>query len=162
MQTGDPGDPCVRELIARFTTATSAAPRHQAAHQFARVINDGFLKGVMQGFNWVLQETDTDVPHQPLRDNVWVDFTIRNGLSDEDLQLAKKVYAYFLRTCAFCGSKTAPLATCSSWCMEVRYCIGTDCQMHDWSSTPREESHRALCARSYVLGSRGRTRVQSE
>jgi hypothetical protein len=42
------------------------------------------------------------------------------GLSDEDLELAKRVYAYSLRTCAIFGSNSAPLRNCSL-CMEVRY-----------------------------------------
>ena len=110
----------------------------------------------MQHYSQMLGEVEADVSHQPLCHGLWVDIMLTFGLSDEDLVLAKKAYAFSLRTCAFCGSKTAPLAKCSG-CKEVRYCIGTDCQIQHWNNTPREESHKALCSRIYMPGSRGRT-----
>jgi hypothetical protein len=79
------------------------------------------------------------------------------GLSDEELELAKRVYAYSLRTCTFCGSNTAPLRHCSL-CMEVHYCIATDCQHADWNKTPAAESYKVLCPRKFVRGSKGRIR----
>jgi hypothetical protein len=66
------------------------------------------------------------VPHQSPRDSVWVDFLFDICISEEDLELAKHIYAYSQRTCTFCGSNAAPLRNCSL-CMEVRYCTGTDC-----------------------------------
>jgi hypothetical protein len=52
------------------------------------------------------------------------------GISDEELELAKHIHAYSKRTCTFCGSNSAPLRNCSL-CMELRYCIDTDCQHGD-------------------------------
>jgi hypothetical protein len=88
---------------------------------------------------------------------MWVDIMVLYGLSDKDLALAKRVYAYSLRTCTFCGSNSAPLRNCSL-CMELRYCIGTDCQHAHWNQTPAAESHKVLCPRIFVRGSKGRTR----
>jgi hypothetical protein len=51
---------------------------------------------------------------------------LRCGISDEELELAKRVHAYSKRTCTFCGSNSAPLRYCSL-CMDLRYCIATDC-----------------------------------
>jgi hypothetical protein len=80
------------------------------------------------------------------------------GISDEDLELAKRVYAYSLRTCTYCGSNSTPLGKCSL-CMEMRYCIGADCQHQHWNhKTPAAESHKVLCPRIFVRGSKGRTR----
>jgi hypothetical protein len=43
--------------------------------------------------------------------------------------------------------------------MELRYCIGTDCQHGDWNhKTPAAESHKVLCPHIFVWGSKGRTR----
>ena len=42
--------------------------------------------------------------------------------------------------------------------MELRYCIGTDCQHGDWNKTPAADSHKVLCPRIFVRGSKGRTR----
>jgi hypothetical protein len=42
--------------------------------------------------------------------------------------------------------------------MELRYCIGTDCQYQDWNKTPAAESHKVLCPRIFVRRSKGRTR----
>jgi hypothetical protein len=51
---------------------------------------------------------------------------------NRSLELAKHIYAYSQRTCTFCGSNSAPLRNCSL-CMELRYCIGTDCQHAHWN-----------------------------
>jgi hypothetical protein len=107
--------------------------------------------------NDYLQEDDSSAPHQSVRDSVWVDFMMIQGISEEDLELAKHIYAYSQRACAFCGSNAAPLRNCSL-CMELRCCIGTDCQHADWNKTPSAESHMVLCPRIFVRGSKGRTR----
>jgi hypothetical protein len=65
-----------------------------------------------------------------LRDSVSVDGMMAVGISDEELELAKHIHAYSKRTCTFCGSNSAPLRNCSL-CMELRYCIDTDCQHGD-------------------------------
>jgi hypothetical protein len=70
-----------------------------------------------------------------LRDSIWVEFMMQFGLSDEDLELAKRIYAYSLMACAFCGSNSTPLLKCSL-CGDVRYCIGTDCQHADLNKIP--------------------------
>jgi hypothetical protein len=97
------------------------------------------------------------VPHQSVRDSMWVDFMFTCGISDEELELAKRMFAYSQRTFTFCGSNDAPLRNCSL-CMELRYCIGTDCQHAHWNQTPASESHKVLCPRIFVRGSKGRTR----
>jgi TPR repeat protein len=157
VQTGIPGED-VREVLARFTNAGSAPTRHAAAHEFVRnKVNALFLGPALQGINQMLQELDSAVPHQSVRDSLWVDFMMQTGISEEDLALAKRVYAYSLRTCRFCGSNAAPLRNCSL-CMEARYCIAGDCQHADWNKTPAAESHKVLCPRIFVCGSKGRTR----
>jgi hypothetical protein len=42
--------------------------------------------------------------------------------------------------------------------MEVSYCIETDCQHLHWNKNPAAESHKVLCPRIFVRGSKGRTR----
>jgi TPR repeat protein len=143
LQSGVLGDQSVLEAIVRFTNAGSAAPRHAAAHEFAEQLNEGFLVSLLQGCSESLRESDSGVPHLSLRDSFWVEFVLYLGISDEELELAKNVYAYSKRTCTFCGSNAAPLRKCSL-CMELRYCIGTDCQHADWNKTPAAESHKML------------------
>jgi hypothetical protein len=157
VQTGTPRDEIVREMIVRFTNAGSAPPRHATAHDFARIVNEVFLGPELQEVNQIIQEVDSAVPHQYLRDSLWVDFMLMYGLSEEELALAKRIYAYSLRTCAFFGSNSAPLRHCSL-CMEVHYCIATDCQYQAWNKTPSAESHKVLCPRIFVRGSKGRIR----
>jgi TPR repeat protein len=157
LQSGVPGSQALREGLVRFTNAGSAPPRHAAAHEFAGMVNEHFLVPMLQRSNDTLQEVDSGVAHQSVRDSTWVDFMLMYGLSDEDLELAKRVYAYALRTCAFCDSKSAPLRNCSL-CMEVRYCIADNCQHAAWNKTPAAESHKVLCPRIFVRGSKGRTR----
>jgi hypothetical protein len=158
LQTGVPGDLCVREVLARFTNAGSAPRRHEVAHLFARdIVTEQFLGSILHTCSQGLQEVDTVAPHQSVRDGLWVDCMLMYGLSDEDLELAKRIHAYSLRTCTFCGSNSAPLRHCSL-CMEVHYCIATDCQYQAWNKTPAAESHKVLCPRIFVRGSKGRTR----
>jgi hypothetical protein len=156
VQAGIPGKG-VRELIARFTNAGSAPTRHEVAHEFAGMVNKMFLGPMLQEYSRLLQEVDSAAPHQSVRDSVWVNFMLNYGLSEEDLALAKRVFAYSQRTCRFCGSNAAPLRNCSL-CMEARYCIAGDCQHADWNKTPAAESHKVLCPRIFVCGSKGRTR----
>jgi TPR repeat protein len=157
VQTGIPGE-AVQGGIARFTNAGAAAPRYEVARQFARLMVDGpFLGPQLQARNQMLQEDDSVAPHQSLRDSMWVDYMMSSGLSDEELELAKHIYAYAKRTCAFCGSNAAPLRKCSL-CMDLRYCTGTDCQHAHWNKAPAAESHKVLCPRIFVRGSKGRTR----
>ena len=156
VQLGIPGKDW-REDIVRFTNADSAPPRHAAAHLFAMDVHELFLKSQLQPCNQNLREFDSVVPHQSLRDSMWVEFMLAFGLSEEDLELAKHINAYSLRTCTFCGSNSAPLRNCSL-CMELRYCMGTDCQHGDWNKTPAAESHKVLCPRIFVRGSKGRIR----
>ena len=144
-------------MIVRFTNAGSAPSRYAPAHEFARMVHEQCLRPQLQTCNDVLQQIDSSVPHHSLRDSVWVEFMLASGLSDEDLELAKHIYAYSQRTCTFCGSNSAPLRNCSL-CMERRYCIGTDCQHAHWNQTPAAESHEVLCPRIFVRGSKGRTR----
>jgi hypothetical protein len=106
---GHPGTGGVREDIVRFTNAGSAPPRHAAAHQFAMDVREQFLILTSQACNNALQESNSTVPRQSPRDSMWVDFMMATGLSDEELELAKHIYAYSLRTCTFCGSNSAPL-----------------------------------------------------
>ena len=93
--------------------AGSAPPRHAASHEFAKMIRENYLKFELQDCKDTLQESDSAAPHQSPRDSIWVDFMLAAGLSDEDLELAKHVYAYSQRTCTFCGSSSAPLRNCS-------------------------------------------------
>jgi hypothetical protein len=146
-----------REDIVRFTNAGSAPPRHALTHEFARVLDEQYLKDKLEGCNNTLQEFGSAVPHQSPRDGVWVDWMLATGLSEEELELAKHIHAYSQRTCKFCGSNSAPLRNCSL-CMELRYCINTDCQHADWNKTPAAESHKVLCPRIFVRGSKGRVR----
>jgi hypothetical protein len=157
MQTGVPGRQAFREEIARFMNAGSAPPRHAASHEFAKMIRENYLKFELQDCKDTLQESDSAAPHQSPRDSMWVDFMLSSGISDEDLELAKHIYAYSKRTCTFCGSNAVPLRKCSM-CMELRYCIGTDCQHAHWNKTPAAESHKVLCPRIFVRGSKGRIR----
>jgi TPR repeat protein len=113
VQLGIPGEGGVREEIVRFTNADSAPPRHAVAHEFARMVYEDYVKPRLEVCNNALQEFGSVVPHQSLRDSIWVDFMLAFGLSDEDLELAKHVYAYSQRTCTFCGSSSAPLRNCS-------------------------------------------------
>jgi hypothetical protein len=48
-----------------------------------------------------------------------------------------------------------PAPKCSL-CMELRYCIGIDCQHVHWNKTPAADSHKVLCPRIFVRGSKGR------
>jgi TPR repeat protein len=157
LQTGIPGRQAAREDMARFTNAGSAPVRHEAAHQFPGNVNEYYLISELQQSNNVLQESDSGAPHQSPRDSVWVDFMVGFGLSDEELELAKRVHAYSQRTCTSCGSNSVPLRKCSL-CMELRYCIGTDCQHAHWNWTPSAESHKVLCPRIFVRVSKGRMR----
>jgi hypothetical protein len=104
----------------------------------------------------MLHEIDSAVPHQIPRDDMG-GLYVRCGISDEDLALAKQIHAYSQRTCTFCGSSSVPLRKCSL-CMELRCCIGADCQHAHWNKTPAAESHKVLCPRILVRGSKGRTR----
>ena len=112
---------------------------------------------MLQTCNQVLQVVDPAAPHQALCDTIWVHFMLDTGISEEDLELAKRIYAYSKRICTLCGSNAAPLRNCSL-CMELRYCIGTDCQHAHWNQTPAAESHKVLCPRIFVRWSKGRTR----
>jgi hypothetical protein len=156
LQKGIPGE-AVRGGIARFTNAGSAPLRHEIAHEFARMMVEPFLRPQLQTYNQALQEDSSAAPHLSVRDSVWVDFMMSSGISDEELELAKRVLAYSQRTCKFCGSNSAPLRNCSL-CMEVRYCISTDCQHADWNKNPSAESHKVLCPRIFVRGSKGQMR----
>jgi hypothetical protein len=111
----------------------------------------------LQPCNQKFREFGSAVPHHSPSDSMWVDFMLDNGLSDEELALAKHIYAYSQRTCAFCGSNSAPLRNCSL-CMELRYCISADCQHAHWNKTAAAESHKVLCPRIFVRGSKGRIR----
>jgi TPR repeat protein len=102
-----------RGAIVRFTNAGSAAPRYAAARAFAGILNEAFLKAMLQGYSDMLRESVSGVPHPPPRDSLWVDFMMAAGISDDELELAKNIYAYSQRTCAFCGSNAAPLRKCS-------------------------------------------------
>jgi hypothetical protein len=157
VQLGIPGQGGFRNTIVRFTNADSAPPRHAAAHEFAGMVYEDDIEDELEKCNVILQEFDSVVPHQSPRDSVWVEFMLATSLSDEDLELAKRVYAYSQRTCTFCGSNSAPLRNCSL-CMELCYCVGTDCQHAHWYKTPAAESHKVLCPRIFVRGSKGRTR----
>jgi hypothetical protein len=143
--------------LRRPDTQPRTSLRHAAAHEFADELYNQYLKYQLQACNGVLQEDGSAVPHQFPRDAMWVDFMLAVGISDEELELAKRVYAYSKRTCTFCGSNSAPLRNCSL-CMELRYCIGTDCQHSHWNKTPAAESHNVLCPRIFVRGSKGRIR----
>jgi hypothetical protein len=155
LQSGIPGHPAVREELDRFTNAGSAPRRHAVAHAFVGQINEQFLGPLLQRCNRLLEEDDSGVPHQSVRDSIWVNFMLLYGLSEEELELAKHIHGYSRRTCTFCGSSSAPLRKCSL-CMELRYCIGTDCQHADWNKTPAAESHKVLCPHIFVRGSKGR------
>jgi hypothetical protein len=144
-------------MIVRFTNVGSAPLRHAAAHEFTNEVYEQYLESDLQIRNDVLQEFDPAGPHQSLRDSVWVDFMLAVGLSEEELEVAKRMYAYSQRTCTFCGSNSIPLRNCSL-CMELRYGINTDCQHADLNTTPVAESHKVLCPRIFVRGSKGRTR----
>jgi TPR repeat protein len=111
-QAGIPGEG-MRQVIARFTNAGSAPPRHAAAHEFASLVHEDYLEAYLKMRNDALQESDSAVPHQSLRHSLWVDIMVSYGLSDEDLELAKHIHAYSQRTCTFCGSNSAPLRKCS-------------------------------------------------
>jgi hypothetical protein len=63
----------------------------------------------LQECNAALQEFGSVVPHQSVRDSIWVDFMMNAGLSYEEIELAKHIHAYSLRTCTFCGSNAVPL-----------------------------------------------------
>ena len=80
---------------------------------FAGILNEAFLKAMLQGYSDMLRESVSGVPHPPPRDSLWVDFMMAAGISDDELELAKNIYAYSQRTCAFCGSNAAPLRKCS-------------------------------------------------
>ena len=155
VQRGTPGED-IRVLMADFTNAESAVSRHPAAHEFVAQFNEIYILLNLKPSSNALREPDCGVAHPSPRDSVWMDFMLTHGLSDDELQLAKKIHAYSQRFCAFCGSTSAPLRSCSR-CMEVRFCIDTDCQYRHWNSEPREESHKVLCPRIYVRGSKGRT-----
>jgi hypothetical protein len=156
LQSGIPGQ-AFRKAIVRFTNAGFAPLRYALAHEFAEKIHEACLKPQLQACTDRLQEFDAVVPHHSLRGSVWVEVMLAVGLSEEDLEVAKHMYAYSKRTCAFCGSNSAPLRNCSL-CMELRYCIGTDCQHDHWNKAPAAESHKVLCPRIFVRGSKGRIR----
>jgi hypothetical protein len=120
-------------------------------------MNEHSIGPQLQSISQMLQEHDSAALHQSVRDSMWVDFMMFFGLSDEQLELAKHIHAYSQRTCKFCGSNSAPLRNCSL-CMEVRYCISTDCQHADWNKNPSAESHKVLCPRIFVRGSKGQMR----
>ena len=61
-------------------------------------MNEEFIGPTLQTCNQALQEDDSVAPHQSLRDSMWVEFMLTSGLSEEDLELAKRVYAYSNRT----------------------------------------------------------------
>jgi hypothetical protein len=88
---------------------------------------------------------------------MWAGFMMAHGISEEEIELVKNIHAYSQRTCTFCGSNSAPLRKCSL-CMELCYYIGTDCQHAHRNKTPAAESHKVLCPRIFVRGSKGRTR----
>jgi TPR repeat protein len=157
VQFGIPGHGQFREMIARFTNADSAPPRHAAAHNFAEDVHARVLIPYVRMYNNSLQQFHTGVLRHSVRDSLWVDFMFANGVSDEELELAKQIYANSLRTCTFCGSSSVPLRKCSL-CMELRYCINTECQHARWNATPAAESHKVLCPHIFVRGSKGRTR----
>jgi hypothetical protein len=157
VQLGTPGMGAYRDMMVRFTNAGSAPARHAAAHGFARMVHEDYLEPQLEMCKYTLKEFDSILPHQSLRDSTWVDFLLGTSISEEEIELAKNMYAYSLRTCAFCGSNSAPLRNCSL-CMEVRYCIATECQHAAWNTTPAAESHKVLCPRIFVRGSKGRTR----
>jgi hypothetical protein len=69
VQTGIPGQG-VRGVIVLFTNAASAPPRHAAAHEFAREVNEKFLRPRLQSCSRMLQEDDSAVPRQFLRDSM--------------------------------------------------------------------------------------------
>jgi hypothetical protein len=121
------------------------------------MVHGGYLNVHLQECKDHLQELDSVLPHQSVRDSMLVDFSLATGLSDEELELAKHIHAYSQRTCVFCGSSSAPLRNCSL-CMDLRYCIGTDCRHADWNNNPAAESHKVVCPRIFVRGSKGRTR----
>jgi hypothetical protein len=130
----------------------------RVAREFAGRVNEQFLGPQLQDMNQALQEDDSPAPHPSLRNRMWVEFMMTFGISsEEELELAKIIHAYSQRTCAFCGSNSAPLRNCSL-CMELRYCIGTDCQHAHWNKPPAAESHKVLCPRIFVRGSKGRIR----
>ena len=156
LQTGIPGE-IIRKDIVRFTNAGSAAHRYEVAREFAGTVNETCFVPHVQGCSRMLQEDDSVVPHQSSRDSDWVEFMMNYNLSEEELELIKRIYAYSQRTCAFCGSDSAPLRNCSL-CIELGYCIGTECQHDVWNKTPAAESHKVLCPRFFVRGSKGRTR----
>jgi hypothetical protein len=85
LQSGDPGEYLgLREVLARFTNAGSAPPRHAAAHEFAGMVNGDFIGPIMQASSHTLQETDSGVSHQSLRDSMWVDTMLIFGISDKN------------------------------------------------------------------------------
>jgi hypothetical protein len=154
---GIPGE-SLRQAFDNFKDAISAAPRHKIAHRFAEAIREGLLAIKLQESNDFFHESGSIVPHQSPRDSLWVQCMMGFGIvSEEELELAKRIYAYSLRICAFCGSTSAPLANCPL-CMECRYCIAMDCQLQHWNKEPAAESHKVLCPRIYVRGSKGRIR----
>jgi hypothetical protein len=99
VQLGIPGEGEFREEIVRFTNAGSAVVRHAAAHEFAGAVHEHYLESNLQLYNDTLQHFDSVVPNQSMRDSMWVAFMLSSGLSDEELELAKQIYAYSLRTC---------------------------------------------------------------
>ena len=140
------------ELFERGVTA-----HDEVACEFVLGINESFIGPLLQSSNQTLHEGDSAAPHHSLRDSMWMEFMLSCDISDEELALAKHIYAYSQRTCTFCGSNSAPLRKCSL-CMELCYCIGSTCQHSHWNWTPAAESHKVLCPRIFVRGSKGRTR----
>ena len=128
-------------------------PDTQPRISLRKLVDESFLGPYLQSINQRLQEDDSAALHQSVRDSMWVEFMLSSGLSEEELELV--IYAYSKRTCTFCGSNSAPLQKCSL-CMELCYCIGTDCQHAHWNKTPAAESHKVLCPRIFVRGSKGR------
>jgi hypothetical protein len=51
LRTVDPVLQDVQEALARFTNAGSAPLRHEAAHEFAGIVNEGFLQHRLQSVN---------------------------------------------------------------------------------------------------------------
>jgi TPR repeat protein len=70
VQSGEPGYQGVREVLARFTNAGSAPPRHEAAHEFAGMVNEKILGPFLQACSRKLHEGDSAVPHQSVRDGI--------------------------------------------------------------------------------------------
>jgi hypothetical protein len=78
-------------MIVRFTNADYAPPRHATAHEFAWMVHENWLKRQLQECSNALQESGLAAPHQSPRDSMWVEFMLASGISDEELELAKRI-----------------------------------------------------------------------